>query len=94
MKKLEDMTLEELCQLFPIILTAPNPDWSDLAIQEISHLQTVLGDLIFRINHIGSTAIKGIWAKPIIDILVETDNTANFTAIKELLVKAGLYLHE
>ena len=89
MKKLEDMTLEELWQLFPIILTAPNPEWSDLAIQEISYLQTVLGDLIFRINHIGSTAIKGIWAKPIIDILVETDKTANFTAIKNHLVKAG-----
>ena len=68
MKRLEDLTLEELWQLFPIILTAPNPEWSDWAIQEISYLQTVLGDLIFRINHIGSTAIKGIWAKPIIDI--------------------------
>lgn len=89
MKKLEDMTLEELWQLFPIILTAPNPEWSDWAIQEISYLQTVLGDLFFCINHIGSTAIKGIWAKPIIDILVETDKTANFTAIKNHLVKAG-----
>ncbi len=69
MKKLEDMKLEELWQLFPIILTEPNPEWSDWATQEISYLQITLGDLISRINHIGSTAIKGIWAKPIIDIV-------------------------
>ncbi len=89
MKRLEDMTLEELWQLFPIILTEPNPKWSDWAAQEISSLQITLGDLISCINHIGSTAIKGIWAKPIIDILLETDRTANFHTIKSLLVRAG-----
>ncbi len=89
MKKLEDMKLEELWQLFPIILTEPNPKWSDWATQEISYLQIMLGDLISRINHIGSTAIKGIWAKPIIDILLETDRATNFQTIKSNLIRAG-----
>lgn len=69
MKSLEDMTLEELWQFFPIILTAPNPKWTEWATQEISNLQTILGDLVSYIHHIGSTAIKGIWAKPIIYII-------------------------
>ncbi|MBD5227080.1 MAG: GrpB family protein [Bacteroidales bacterium] len=89
MKRLEDRTFEELWQLFPIILTAPNPKWAEWASQEISNVQIILGDLISHINHIGSTAIKGIWAKPIIDILLETDKTTNFSSIRSLLIKAG-----
>lgn len=89
MKRLEDMTLEELWQLFPIILTEPNHDWSDWAAQEMSYLKTILGDLISDINHIGSTSIKGIWAKPIIDILMETDDVSKFALIKSRIVSAG-----
>lgn len=89
MKKLEDMTLEELWQLFPIILTEPNPNWSDWALQEITYLHNMLGKLLSRINHIGSTAIKGIWAKPIIDLLLETDAITNFHCIQSKLLNAG-----
>ncbi|MDE5791842.1 MAG: GrpB family protein [Muribaculaceae bacterium] len=89
MKTLEDMSLEELWELFPIILTKPNPQWTDWAIQEISHLQTILSDYITHINHIGSTSIRAIWAKPIIDILLETDRTINFPIIKSRLINVG-----
>ena len=89
MRRLEDMTLEELWQLFPIILTAPDSRWKEWASQEISNLQSILGDLISQINHIGSTAIKGIWAKPIIDLLLETDKTGNFPLLRNLLTSAG-----
>lgn len=41
-----------------------------------------------RIYHIGSTAIKEIWAKPIVDILVEAPFKDHRT-IKELLLKSG-----
>ncbi len=87
------MKLEELWQLFPIILTEHNPKWSDWATQEISYLKIMLGDLISRINHIGSTAIKDIWAKSIIDILLETDRATNFQTIKSHLL-SRLHLHE
>ncbi|MBO8172343.1 MAG: GrpB family protein [Bacillaceae bacterium] len=48
-----------------------NPDWKRMFEQEAQRLQTVLEPLLPRIHHIGSTAITGIRAKPIIDILVE-----------------------
>lgn len=83
------MTLEELWELFPIILSAPNPDWTDWADVEISFLKHQLGDLSVAINHIGSTAIKGIWAKPIIDLLVETENLSNFELLKSKIIDAG-----
>ena len=42
-----------------------------------------------RISHIGSTAIEGIWAKPIIDILIEVTEHGDFQFLKDCLFKAG-----
>ena len=72
MKKLSEMTLEELWALFPIILTEPDPRWEAWYQEEEALLRRVLpAEYALRIHHIGSTAIRGIWAKPIVDILVE-----------------------
>lgn len=69
-KKLSDMTLEELWELFPIVLTEHKEQWSADYLGEETLLKSILpSDAI--INHVGSTAIPGIWAKPIVDILVE-----------------------
>lgn len=46
-------------------------------------------DKISAVNYIGSTAIKGIWAKPIIDLLVETEGKEYFEDIKSLLINSG-----
>ena len=49
-----------------------NPIWSVLFEREKEHLLVCLpGELINRIEHFGSTAVPGLAAKPIIDILVE-----------------------
>lgn len=69
-KKLSEMTLEELWMLFPIILTEHNDCWTEYYAEEAAELKRILPEETV-INHIGSTAVKGIWAKPIVDILVE-----------------------
>lgn len=89
-KKLSDMTLEELWALFPIILTAPDPRWPAWYAEEEALLRSVLpGEFSLRIRHIGSTAIRGIWAKPIVDILVEAAPGADLSAADEALSQAG-----
>ena len=89
-KKLSEMTLEELWQLFPIFLTEPNPEWETWYQEEKEHILGFLPEnKILSIHHIGSTAIKGIWAKPIIDILLET-NDGNL--LKDDIKKAGYIL--
>lgn len=45
--------------------------WAAMFQLEEERLQNILGDQIVNIHHIGSTAIPGIYAEPIIDILVE-----------------------
>ena len=42
-----------------------------------------------RISHIGSTAIPTIWAKPIIDILVEIPRESNLYDYKDLIINNG-----
>lgn len=86
-KELSDMTLEELWQLFPIVLVEHRACWKQWYQEEAERLRTILPDSVV-IHNIGSTAISGIWAKPIIDLLVEADATA-FSSISEQLEQNG-----
>ena len=71
-KELSEMTLEELWELFPIFLVEHNDMWADDYKEMENLLQDLFADCpIHRISHIGSTAIKGIWAKSIVDVMVE-----------------------
>lgn len=83
------MTLEELWQLFPIVLTSHQPHWKDWAKVEIDNLFALLSEYAPVINHIGSTAIPGIQAKPIIDILVEIAPDADWQRVRAMMEDAG-----
>ncbi len=89
MKQLNDMTLEELWELFPIILTAPDKRWEQWAKEEIYFLNSILDESCVEIHHIGSTAIKGIWAKPIIDLIAVAKDFSYFPALKSKIISAG-----
>lgn len=90
-KTLKGLTLEELWQLFPIVLTPHRPQWSDWAKEEIQTLSVLLSEYSPVISHIGSTAIPDIQAKPIIDILVELDPATNLRCVRNDM-EAGGYI--
>jgi GrpB-like predicted nucleotidyltransferase (UPF0157 family) len=48
-----------------------NPKWQEAFEVESKCIANVLGENVVAIHHIGSTAIPSIYAKPIIDLLVE-----------------------
>ena len=85
-KKLSEMTFEELWRLFPIILEEHNNKWVDWFNEEAVNLEKILPRSA-KISHIGSTAVSTIWAKPIVDILVEIEN--GMGGVKELLIGNG-----
>lgn len=87
-KKLSEMTLEELWQLFPIILTEHKDCWEEYYAEEAVELKNIL-PIGAKVNHVGSTAVKGIWAKPIVDILVEVDEAVNLSEISTVLQYNG-----
>lgn len=84
--KLQDLTLEELWDLFPITFVEYNPEFVKIYLEEEQHLKILLGDYIQRISHVGSTSIQNIKTKPIIDILIEI-NLDNKEIVKEILLK-------
>lgn len=86
-KKLSEMTLEELWELFPIVLTEHNPHWAQWYAEEAEALGALLPGC--EIHHIGSTSISGIWAKPIVDILAEAPLGADLREIKDVLTENG-----
>lgn len=87
-KNLSEMSLEELWQLFPIYLTEHQPYWKEWYADEANFLKNRISK-IERISHIGSTAIRSICAKPIIDILVEISKEDKLSDYKEVIVKSG-----
>lgn len=88
-KDLSEMTLEELWELFPIFLTEHKGVWARWYAEEEKRLAGFLPREDMRISHIGSTAISGIWAKPIVDILVEILAASSMDSVKAQLVQNG-----
>ena len=77
------MTNEELWELFPIILSVHNPIWVTSYSKEKPVLKQAVGiQNIVRMNHVGSTAIPNLIAKPTIDILLEIKD---YTDIERLI---------
>ena len=88
-RRLQEMTLEELWELFPIELKPHDPRWIKWARVEKGRLSHILDAFRPVINHIGSTAIPDIQAKPIVDILVEVRQEAEFSEIRRILESKG-----
>ncbi len=87
---LKDMSLEELWQLFPIFLVEHNNDWHNWYYDESAIIGHILKDYPQRrISHIGSTYINTIWAKNIVDILVELPKATNLDEVKGLFTNKG-----
>ena len=90
---LEEMSLEELWQLFPIFLREHQDEWKDWYAEERLRLLSFLPEhQIVRLSHIGSTSIETIWAKPIVDILLEIPKEADMVVMRDLLLQNGYLL--
>jgi GrpB-like predicted nucleotidyltransferase (UPF0157 family) len=89
-KALSEMSLEELWELFPIILKTHNPDYKEWYLTEKDKIINVVGwNDIKRISHIGSSSVEGLISKPTIDILLEIDCNCNVQILKSKLINAG-----
>lgn len=88
-KSLTDMTNEELWELFPIELEEHNEAWKTWYAVEKRIIEEAVGKIDIKINHIGSTAIPGIKAKPIVDILAEIPLESSMETIRNILISSG-----
>ena len=65
--------------------------WEAEAARTIAKLKGILGDVAVDIQHVGSTAIPAICAKPIVDIAVAVRSFADINAKQAELEAQGFY---
>jgi GrpB-like predicted nucleotidyltransferase (UPF0157 family) len=56
-------------EIIGVELVPHSPLWAEIARAEAARLKQAVGDPLLRVEHMGSTAIPGIMAKPIIDFI-------------------------
>jgi GrpB-like predicted nucleotidyltransferase (UPF0157 family) len=72
-----------------VYLQPYNPNWSAEFENEKQNLLEVFGDRIIAIEHIGSTSISGLYAKPIIDMIAAIRSFDELQYFTEPLQKLG-----
>jgi GrpB-like predicted nucleotidyltransferase (UPF0157 family) len=88
--ELHQMTPDELGRLFPIILETPSAEWSEVYRAESRRIREAFAESeIIRMDHIGSTAIPNLKAKPTIDMLLQVSQGVKDQKIIELFVSLG-----
>jgi GrpB-like predicted nucleotidyltransferase (UPF0157 family) len=70
-------------------LVSYQPVWKRFFEEEATSLRLALGNHCLQVEHIGSTAIEGMDAKPIIDILVAVDDLRTASKLIPVLMKLG-----
>lgn len=66
-----------------------NPKWTEKFKHEKAILNGIFGDRAKKIEHIGSTAVEGLWAKPQIGILVIVEKLEGIDSLIRKLESAG-----
>ena len=61
----------------PVYLADYDPDWPVLYEREAARVRELLGDRVRLLEHVGSTSVPGLPAKPIIDMLLAVADSAD-----------------
>ena len=72
-----------------VSVIAHDPVWKSHFEAEADHIARALRDMVVFPHHIGSTAIPGIFAKPIIDILLEVDDIIRLADKRSAMEQLG-----
>ena len=76
----------------PILIVDYDPEWPRLFRREAARIHASLGDRVSLLQHVGSTAVPGLAAKPIIDMLLVVQDSADEPSYATDLMSAGYVL--
>jgi GrpB-like predicted nucleotidyltransferase (UPF0157 family) len=76
----------------PIEIAEYDPDWPRQFDREVLRIRAALGEQALAVEHVGSTAVPGLAAKPIIDIHLVVADAVREEAYAPLLEGAGYRL--
>jgi GrpB-like predicted nucleotidyltransferase (UPF0157 family) len=76
----------------PVTLAEPDPAWPARFAAERDRIRAALGAAAIRVEHIGSTSVPGLAAKPIVDVVVTVADVEDEDAFVPALERAGYVL--
>lgn len=77
----------------PVDLVPHDARWAERATHEAARLREALGANLLEVHHIGSTAILGIVAKPIVDLMPEVRAIAAVDEANDAMAALGFCAH-
>jgi GrpB-like predicted nucleotidyltransferase (UPF0157 family) len=91
--QLRAVTVGDLTPLtVSILIVDYDPDWPRLFARESNRIRGVLNSVALRIEHVGSTSIPGLAAKPVIDMILVVHDSADEPSYVTSLEAAGYVL--
>jgi GrpB-like predicted nucleotidyltransferase (UPF0157 family) len=75
-----------------VVLAEYDPEWPKWFARAEEQIRGALGDAVLRLDHVGSTSVPGLAAKPLIDINLVVDDTTDEAANVPQLEALGYVL--
>ena len=75
-----------------IVIADYDPAWQERFRREEARIRAALGEAALSVEHIGSTSVPGLAAKPIVDILLVVEDSADEASYVPALEGAGYVL--
>ncbi len=77
----------------PVYLAEYDPAWPQMYLVEAAKIRAALGERALSLEHVGSTSVPGLAAKPLIDILLVVADSSDEAAYVPALEAQGYALH-
>ena len=75
-----------------IVIADYDPAWPERFAREEAKIRAALGEAALSVEHVGSTSVPGLAAKPIVDILLVVEDSADEASYLPALQEAGYVL--
>ena len=76
----------------PVVLAEYDPEWPKRFDREAAKIRAALGERALQLEHVGSTSVPGLAAKPVIDLLLVVADSADEDAYVPALEAVGYVL--
>lgn len=76
----------------PVVIVEHDPAWAQRYGEVAGRVRAALGPVALRVEHIGSTSVPGLGAKPVVDVLLVVRDAADEAAYLPALERAGFAL--
>ena len=90
-KRLREVIIGEI-EAQPIAVVDYDPAWRERFLREAAKIREALGEATLQVEHIGSTSVPGLAAKPIVDILLVVEDSGDEASYVPAMEEAGYVL--